>query len=495
MATTTDEESIKEALLQWSSENALSEATLSEDGQILTLQETSLANRTLSVEFGGKSCQYTLASIYLQILDPGQGLLAYRNACKKHNVSDPVKALDKPTVVGYFVGASSAPAAAAAAVPPPAEAAVAAADDAEAEAGEAAEDKSKDRKKSSKHESSKRKDKEHKSKRKESSGSSSKHRGDRDEKSPKKKKPKSALVTNEQLFSNLKDVVDKRQSHHETETEEEITKALSTQGFDVTPELLQEHKETTHTILANEIPVGDSSSILRAANPRKDLSRVLEIFLETVAPPKSSSSSSKPSKPTSSSRSSSTAPQPPRKPTKSYLIGKKPVIVVPKGMTAPITLMNAHGLFCDSHFEPRDVLMKQGRHRNPPTTFTRNVRLPGMSGTSLVEYEIVDNPKKLGDPREWERIVAVIVLGQSWQFKDWPNPYNNPVHLFSRTLGFHISLEGDKVPPESMAWAIERGTLSREKRGLDSVTYAKFWNGLDHFMSVHKRELLPQAQS
>jgi parafibromin len=489
MATTTDEENIKETLVQWSSENALSEAMLSEDGQILTLKDTSLANRTLSVEFGGKSCQYTLASIYLQILDPGQGLLAYRNACKKHNVSDPVKALDKPTVVGYFVGASSAPAAAAV-VPPPAEAAVAA-DDAAVEAGEAVSDKSKERKKSSKHESSKRKDKE-RSKRKESSGSSSKHRGDKE--SPKKKKPRSLLVTNEQLFSNLKDVVDKRQIHHETETEEEITKALSTQGFDVTPELLQEHKETTHTILANEIPVGDSSSILRAANPRKDLSRVLEIFLETMAPPKSSSSS-KPSKPTSSSGRSSSAPLPPRTPTKSYLIGKKPVIVVPKGMTAPITLMNAHSLFCDSHFEPRDVLMKQGRHRNPPTTFTRNVRLPGMSGTSLVEYEIVDNPKKLGDPREWERIVAVVVLGQSWQFKDWPNPYNNPVHLFSRTLGFHISLEGDKIPPESLAWAIERGTLNRDKRGLDSVTYAKFWNGLDHFMSVHKRELLPQAQS
>jgi parafibromin len=491
---TTDEEKIKETLVQWSSENALSEAILSEDGQILTLKDASLANRTISVEFGGKSCQYTLASIYLQILDPGQGLLAYRNACKKHNVSDPVKALDKPTVVGYFVGGSSAPAAAPV-VPPPAEAAVAADDDdAAVEAGEAGEavsdDKSKERKER-KHESSKRK--EHKSKRKESSGSSSKHRSD--DKSPKKKKPKSTLVTNEQLFSNLKDVVDKRQIHHETETEEEITKALSTQGFDVTPELLQEHKETTHTILANEIPVGDSSSILRAANPRKDLSRVLEIFLETMAPPKSSSSSSKPSKPTSGSGRGSSAPQPPKKPTKSYLIGKKPVIVVPKGMTAPITLMNAHGLFCDSHFEPRDVLIKQGRHRNPPTTFTRNVRLPGMPGTSLVEYEIVDNPKKLGDPREWERIVAVIVLGQSWQFKDWPNPYCNPVHLFSRTLGFHISLEGDKIPQESMAWAIERGTLNREKRGLDSVTYAKFWNGLDHFMSIHKRELLPQAQT
>jgi hypothetical protein len=63
--------------------------------------------------------------------------------------------------------------------------------------------------------------------------------------------------------------------------------ALSTQGFDVTPELLQEHKETTQFLPT--IPVGDSS-ILRAANPRKCLLRVLEIFRNHI-PPKSSSSS------------------------------------------------------------------------------------------------------------------------------------------------------------------------------------------------------------
>jgi parafibromin len=480
---TTDQESIKKTLVQWASENVLSDASLSDDGQILTLKESSLANETLSVEFGEKSCQYTLASIFLQILDPGQGLLAYRNACKKHSVSDPVKALDKPTVVGYFLGASSVPATAPV-VAPPAEAPVVADDGAVVEV---ADDKAKERKKS-KHRDEKRKEKEHRSKRKEGS-SSSKHR---DDKSPKKKKPRSQLVTNEQLFSNLKDVVDKRQIQQETETEEEITKALSTQGFDVTPELLQEHKETTHTILSNEIAVGDSASILRAANPRKDLSRVLEIFLETMAPAKSSS---KPSKPTAGASRSGSASQIPRAPNKSYLVGKKPVIVVPNGMQAPVTLINAHSLFSDSRFVPRDVLIKQGRHRNPPTTFTRNVRLPGMSGTSLVEYEIVDNPKKLGDLREWERIVAVVVLGQSWQFKDWPSPFCDPVHLFSRTFGFHVMMEGNKLPPESLAWSIERGTLNRDKRGLDSVTYSKFWNGLDRFMSVHKRELLPQAQT
>lgn len=475
---TTDTETIKKTLAQWASDNALAEASLSEDGQILTLKDTSLANESLTIDHGGKSCQYSLASIYLQILDPGQGLLAYRNACKKYNVTDAIKALDKPVVVGFFTGGSESAAVAAPVAAAPEAAAQAATQDVNAE------ERAKERKKA-KHESAKHK--EHR-KRKERPSSSGKHH-DKHDKSSKKKKPKSSVVTNEQLFSNLKVVVDKRQM--QLESEEEITKALSTKGFGVTPELIEEYKEQTQTILGNEIPVGDSASILRAANPRKDLSRVLEIFLETIAPAKSSSSKAK----SSSGRSSSSATQPPPRKQKSHLLGKKPVIVVPKGMTAPISLMNAHSLFAEGQYVPRDVLVKQGRHRNPPTAFTRNVRLPGMSGTSLVEYEIVDNPKKLGDVREWERIVAVIVLGQSWQFKDWPKPYNNPVHLFSQTLGFHISMEGDKIPPESQLWAIERGIVARNKPGVDSVTYTKFWNSLDRFMSVHKRELLPQAQS
>jgi parafibromin len=441
---TTDAETIKATLAQWVSDTVLSEATLSEDGQSLTLKDTTLSNERVSIDHGGKSCEYSLISIYLQIVDPNQGLLAYRNACKKYSVSDPVKALDKPTVVGYFIGESTSEVVPAALAP--AENAAAVAEDADAE-------KAKERKKS-KHESAKYKDRKRKDRDREHSSSSKHH-----DKNAKKKKTKS-LVTNEQLFSSLKEVVDKR--HIQQETEEAITKALSTEGFGVTPELLEEYKATTQAILANEIPVGDSASILRAANPRKDLSRVLEIFLETTAPAKGAKPSKSGAGSSSSRPSSSTSAQPPPPPPrKSHLIGKKPVIVVPNGMTAPITLMNAHSLFCDARYLPRDVLVKQGRHRNPPTTFTRNVRLPGMSGTSLIEYEIVDNPKKLGDVREWERIVAVIVLGQSWQFKDWPKPYNNPVHLFSQTLGFHISLEGDKIPPESHQWAIERGQLNR----------------------------------
>ena len=164
-------------------------------------------------------------------------------------------------------------------------------------------------------------------------------------------------------------------------------------------------------------------------------------------------------------------------------------------MTAPLTLINAHEFLCHSKFVSRTAMMQQhpARKANPLTTFTRTVT--GAAG-GLLEYEIVDNPRKLGsNPHDWERIVAVVVLGQSWQFKDWLKPhYNVPAELFNRVFGFYVSMEGEKEPSEVAGWAVHRSKLNRDKRGLDSVTYASFWNDLDEWMRVYKAELLPQQQ-
>jgi parafibromin len=193
---------------------------------------------------------------------------------------------------------------------------------------------------------------------------------------------------------------------------------------------------------------------------------------------------------------------------KTYLIGKKPVIVVPKGMTAPITLLNAYDFLANAKFIPRDVIVKQQAGMQKviaPTTFTRQVQgVGGSTGgssagsstyTGLLEYEITDNPRKLlgPDPKEWERIVAVIVLGQSWQFKDWHKLYSTPATLFDNVIGYYISMEGDKESPEVSGWSVIRSFLNRDKRGLDRVTYASFWNRLDEWMRVYKPELLPQT--
>jgi parafibromin len=488
-------------LQQWATEKNLEEAKLSDDGATLSLGGVSLpATDKVTVAYSDKSCEYSLASIFLQILDPGQGLLKYRGACKKYNVQDPVKASDKPSVVAFFFGEEEVTTTVAPAIPQPVDAPVPAEQPVEPavpapepQAAEAAaatatatatvtEDAPPDQKKHREKKHRDRHDKRHKS----SSSGRDRDRDRHDKHSrssngaDREKKKQRKTIDNEKLFSNLNVVVDKRS---QTLQQNELQKALSPEGFDVTPEILQSYKESTQTILSWEIPVGNSASILQAA-AGKDLSRILKLYMDTVAPSKSS-------------KQAAAASQPHQKSFRQYLMGKKPIIIVPKGMTAPITLINAHEFFGNAKFVPRDVMMKKqgaAAKNSAPTAFSR--RISPRLGGGLVEYEIMDNPKtKLHTAKDWERVVAVVALGASWQFKDWPDVYSDPVHLFGKTFGVYIGMEGAKMPAELQGWSVLSQTLNRDKRGLDSVTYASFWNGLDEFMSIHKPELLPQQET
>lgn len=53
-------------------------------------------------------------------------------------------------------------------------------------------------------------------------------------------------------------------------------------------------------------------------------------------------------------------------------------------------------------------------------------------GGLTVPYRVIDNPQKLtmGD---WDRVVAVFVMGPAWQFKGWPWD-GNPVDIFSKSM-------------------------------------------------------------
>jgi parafibromin len=305
----------------------------------------------------------------------------------------------------------------------------------------------------------------------------------------KPSKPKlRKTIDNEKLFTNLVTVVDKRRSTKDTEQNAQLVEALNPEGFRVTAELLATFREKTQTIINNEIPVGNSASILKAA-AGKDLSRILKLYMETLQPPKSSKSgSAKDSSITSSGQKKSFRP---------YLVGKKPIIIVPKGMTAILTLINAHEFFSNSAYVPREVMTKQKAKSGQMTIKTTFQRRVGQRlGGGMVEYELMDNPKsKLPTSKDWDRVVAVVALGHSWQFKDWPGYYSNPVKLFNSTFGFYVGMEGAKLPPDLQGWSVVHGKLNRDKRGMDSVTHASFWNGLDEFMAIHKPEMLPQPET
>ena len=550
LSTMASSEAAAGTLKEWARNGSLSKAVLSQDGTSLTLDGTTLdGTQKIVVQHGGKTCEYSLASIFLQIDDPNQKLLQYRGRCKAHNVADLIRVSDKKTVVSFFLGETDQTTTEAASAPKPVAPAAAtdaavAGDDAAAAARpssaakpppppsrkerddkhrhgsssssrrsseESARRKERHDKKKRKHEKEKRsssssgKDRHHSS----SSSSSKRHKKDKRGSSPaapppKKKKP---AITTENLLSNLNVVVNKRlddktdkdktsgqEEDWDTKKKEGISddaahqkaleQALSADGFEITPELVKE--SNVKEIVSLEIPVGNSASILRPA-PGRNFQRVLDLFMEMMEP------ASKKHRSGSSRHAHGKKPAVQGKP---WLKGKTPVIVLPKGMTSALTLMNAHEFLGNSKFVPRDVMLKQKPTAKHKVETKIKHRLDPRRGAVELEFELMDNPRvKLGhDPKEWDRIVGVIVLGASWQFKDWPRGYNNPVDLFSRSFGFFVGMEGAKLPAELSKWAVQQGKLSRDKRGLDSVCFAKFWDGLEERMVTKKPEFLPEME-
>jgi RNA pol II accessory factor, Cdc73 family, C-terminal len=471
----TDPDEAKEQLLKWSSDYAkvqITEAALTGDG--ISIDATTRLNNG-----------YSVASVFLQVRDPEIALVRYRNLCKDFKVADPIKASDKAQIVAEFTVV--APTDAVEFKEPqqqqqqqPPTAAKPAAPQAPAPASR------------EKHRSS--------SKSKSSSsghkrppppppppGASSGSRSSKDKSAHHhhaRKKPE--LVTTEQLFANLNGVVDKR-SVGLSKIAAAITNALSTAGFEVTDTTIFDEatKKRTEAIMAKEIPVGNSASILRSNDPRKDLKRVLELYKEAVmVNPKDKDTNGKSSSAVSTSNnnnnsgSSTSNASPSKRNLRAHLVGQKPVIVVPKGMTAPITLLNAYAFFHDATFTPRDQIKTR---TNVPTKFTRNVL-----GNIPLEFDITDNPGRFfdGGTKDWDRIVAVIVLGKDWQFKDWIPGFNAPATLFQRVFGYYI---GDRPPAQ---WAVQTGMLHRDRQALDSIAYSSFWTQLEEWMRVHKPELI-----
>ena len=53
------------------------------------------------------------------------------------------------------------------------------------------------------------------------------------------------------------------------------------------------------------------------------------------------------------------------------------------------------------------------------------------NGNTTVPYRVIDNIQKLTS-QDWNRVVAVFVMGPAWQFKGWPWD-GNPVEIFSKS--------------------------------------------------------------
>jgi len=161
---------------------------------------------------------------------------------------------------------------------------------------------------------------------------------------------------------------------------------------------------------------------------------------------------------------------------------RTPIIIIPAAPKSLITMFNAKEILQDLKFVSTEDKRAAGAKRENDVLIQRR-----KEGGLTVPYRVLDNPGRLTNA-EWDRVVAVFVMGQAWQFKGWPNG-EKPVDILSKICGFHLKTTEENLEKNISNWAVTVIELSRTKRHLDRAALLKFWEILDKHMLKHKPHL------
>ncbi len=162
---------------------------------------------------------------------------------------------------------------------------------------------------------------------------------------------------------------------------------------------------------------------------------------------------------------------------------RTPIIIIPAAPKSMVTMYNAKDILQDLRFiSTDDIKARSGLKRENELLIQR--RKPG---GLTVPYRVIDNPAKLS-PADWNRVVAVFVMGQAWQFKGWPWG-GNPTQIFSNICAFHLKWDEAILEKNIGNWAVNIIQLSRTTRHLDRARLQLFWEVLDKYMVNNKPHL------
>lgn len=116
-------------------------------------------------------------------------------------------------------------------------------------------------------------------------------------------------------------------------------------------------------------------------------------------------------------------PPPGMQPSNAKRVSRTPIIIIPAATTSLISMYNAKEILQDLKFISAEQKKAEGARRD------NELLLQRLRGNVTVPYRVVDNPAKLS-PADWDRVVAVFVMGPAWQFKGYP--WEQPVEIFAK---------------------------------------------------------------
>ncbi|XP_045468144.1 parafibromin-like [Harmonia axyridis] len=161
-------------------------------------------------------------------------------------------------------------------------------------------------------------------------------------------------------------------------------------------------------------------------------------------------------------------------------VSRTPIIIIPAGANSLISMYNVKDILQDLKFVTVDQKKAGGGKRDSEVLIQRR------RNDQTVPYRVVDNPAKLR-PSDWDRVVAVFVMGPAWQFKGYP--WENPVEIFAKVAAFHLKYDEMKIDANVAKWAVTVIELSRTKRHLDRAALMVFWEKLDKHIMQFKPHL------
>ncbi|KAF9594554.1 hypothetical protein IFM89_033524 [Coptis chinensis] len=181
-----------------------------------------------------------------------------------------------------------------------------------------------------------------------------------------------------------------------------------------------------------------------------------------------------------------------------------PIILVPSAFQTLITIYNVKEFLEDGVFIPTDVKVKQMKGARPDCiTVQKKFSRDGV--VTVTAYEVRDKPSAL-KAEDWDRVVAVFVLGKEWQFKDWP--FKDHVEIFNKIIGFFMRFEDDSVESAKNVkqWNVKiiswisalfvhsvvsnycfNMQISKNKRHQDRAAALEVWDRLEEFVRSRSR--------
>lgn len=152
-----------------------------------------------------------------------------------------------------------------------------------------------------------------------------------------------------------------------------------------------------------------------------------------------------------------------------------PIIIIPNAPSSLITLFNVKEWLERSRFVmPADA---KAAATSKPSSVMVSFQFEG--GDQPTQFMIIDAPSMLSSS-DWNRVVAAVVLGNTWQFKGWK--WTSPVDIFSNLVGFYVQWDDVQSDPVIGQWNVRRINISRSRRHLDSTSVLEFWHHLGQSM-------------